>query len=114
LAAIVAQSQGGAGETLLLSGEFINTYTTMPVSLWLACEYDGTLYFYPDWSTTMQSVDIVLPAHSIERRQLFSFDAEALPAGTYTFIGGISLRGGAHLMIGARDDKYSFATCVND
>jgi len=114
LAAIVAQSQGGEGETLLLSGEFINTYTMMPVSLWLACEFGGTLYFYPDWGTTMQCVDIVLPAHSIERRQLFTFDADVLPAGTYTFIGGISLRGGAHLMIGARDDKYSFATWTND
>ncbi len=114
LEAIVGHSQGGEGETLLVSGEFINTYTTMPVSFWLACEYDGTFYFYPDWGTTMQSVDIVLPAHSFEMWQLFTFDAEALPSGTYTFIGGISLRGGSHLMIGARDDKYSFATWVND
>ena len=114
LHAIVGHSQGGEGETLLVSGEFINTYTTMPVSFWLACQYNGSFYFYPDWGTTMQSVDIVLPAHSIEARQLFSFDADMLPPGTYTFIGGISLRGGAHLMIGARDDKYSFASWTNE
>lgn len=114
LKVIVGHSQGGEGRTLLLSGEFINTYTTMPVSLWLACEFGGGFYFYPDWGAAMQSVDIVLPAHSIEARELCSFDADSLPPGSYTFIGGISLRGGAHLMIGARDDKYSFATWVND
>ena len=110
----VGPSQGRSGRTVRLTGEFINTYTTMPVSLWLACEFGGSFYFYPDWGTTMQSVDIVLPAHSIQSRELFSFDADLLPPGTYTFIGGISLRGGAQLMIGARDDKLSFATWVNE
>jgi len=92
-----------------LNGTFTNAGAVIPVLLWLACEYDGTLYYYPGWGPTPQGTKRVLGAYSIKSEELVRLDASTLPAGDYTFYGGISLLGGMDLLIGARGAKIAVA-----
>jgi len=95
---------------LTVSGTFTNAGAVIPVLLWLACEHDGTFYYYPTWGPTPQGVKRVLSAYSIETEPLLRLDTSTLPPGDYTFYGGISLLGGMDLLIGARGAKVAVAT----
>jgi len=94
---------------LTVSGTFTNAGAVIPVLLWLACEYDGTLYYYPNWAPTPEGTKRVLGAYSIETEELLRLDTSTLPPGDYTFYGGISLLGGMDLLIGARGAKIAVA-----
>jgi len=93
-----------------VSGTFTNAGAVIPVLLWVACEYDGTLYYYPGWGPTPEVTKRVLGAYSIETEELARLDTSTLPPGDYTFYGGISLLGGMDLLIGARGAKIALAT----
>ena len=95
---------------LTVSGTFTNAGAVIPVLLWLACEYEGTLYYYPAWGPTPDGTKRVLGAYSIETEELLRLDTSTLAPGDYTFYGGISLLGGMDLLIGARGAKMAVAT----
>ena len=95
---------------LTVSGTFTNAGAVIPVLLWLACEYEGTLYYYPAWGPTPEGTKRVLGAYSIETEELLRLDTSTLPPGDYTFYGGISLLGGMDLLIGARGAKIAVTT----
>ncbi|HUT02429.1 MAG TPA: hypothetical protein VM163_00865 [bacterium] len=99
---------------LTVSGTFTNAGAVIPVLLWLACEHNGTLYYYPAWGPTPEGTKRVLGAYSIETEELLRLNASTLPPGDYTFYGGISLLGGMDLLIGARGAKIAIATYHKD
>jgi len=94
---------------LTVSGTFTNAGAVIPVLLWLACEYDDTLYYYPAWGPTPEGTKRVLGAYSIETEELLRLNTSILAPGDYTFYGGISLLGGMDLLIGARGAKIAIA-----
>jgi len=104
--AVEASPDGG----ISVSGTLTNAGAVIPVLLWLACEYDGTLYYYPAWGPIPEGTKRVLGAYSIESEELLRLDTSTLPPGDYTFYGGISLLGGMDLLIGARGAKIAIAT----
>ncbi|HUT04025.1 MAG TPA: hypothetical protein VM163_09065 [bacterium] len=95
---------------LTLSAQLTNAGRIIPVSLWLACQYNGQFYYYPDWGQTPTPVDLTLSASSIQPHVLLNIDTSSLPPGDYTFYGGVSLLGGMDLLIGARGNKIAVAT----
>ena len=95
---------------LTFSAQLTNAGRIIPVSLWLACEFGGSLYYYPDWGPAPTPLDLTLSASSIRTEDLAQFDTSTLPPGDYTFYGGISLLGGMDLLIGARGAKIAVAT----
>ena len=98
-----------SGGYVTLIGRFVNAGAVIPVLLWLGCECDGTIFYYPDWSTTPTPVKMVLGAYSVEEKELLRLQKSSLPPGDYAFIGGISLLGGIDLLIGPRDSKLTVA-----
>ncbi len=95
---------------LTVSAQLTNAGEIIPVSLWLACEFGGALYYYPDWGPAPTPLNLTLSASSYQNHELFNMDTSSLPQGDYTFYGGISLLGGMDLLIGARGAKIAVAT----
>ena len=99
---------------LVLTATLKNTGAVIPVLLWLACEYNGSLYYYPDWGPSPAPTDILLGAHSTGTYELLRIETSSLPGGHYTFYGAISLVGGFDCLIGARDKKVSVVSYHKD
>jgi len=99
---------------LTVSAQLTNAGRIIPVSLWFACEFGGSLYYYPDWGSTPTPLNLTLSASSIQEQELLNMEASYLPPGDYTFYGGISLLGGMDLLIGARGAKIAVATFDKD
>ncbi|RLC44310.1 MAG: hypothetical protein DRH70_08925, partial [Candidatus Coatesbacteria bacterium] len=95
---------------LTVSAHLTNTGRIIPVSLWLACQYNDQFYYYPDWGSTPTPVNLTLSASSIQTYTLLNIDTSLLPPGDYTFYGAISLLGGMDLLIGARGAKIAVTT----
>ena len=105
----------GPDDELVLFAEFTNaTYSAFPVLLWLACDWDGKMLFYPGWEPIPAPVKVVISGNCIENQELISLDTTALPPGDYSFYGAISLLGGSDYLIGARDKKVSVVTYHKD
>ena len=95
---------------LTVCAQLTNAGRIIPVSLWLACEFGGTLYYYPDCGGAPTPLNLTLSASSIQNHELVNVDTSSLPSGDYTFYGGIGLLGGMDLLIGARGAKIAVAT----
>lgn len=89
-------------------------YLVRPVLLWVACDCNGTMLYYPDWGPTPRPVKMVLCGKSIETHELVHLNTGDLPPGDYTFYGAISLLGGIDCLIGPRDKKFSVITYHKD
>jgi len=110
---VAGPERGTGGRTASLVAEVINTATPITVALWVACEHDGRLFYYPSWSSTPAFLPIVLPAHLFGEFELASIDLDSLEPGRYTFMGAISLTGRGDLLIGQRGKKISYAVLEN-
>ncbi|MBN1593829.1 MAG: hypothetical protein JW941_11360 [Candidatus Coatesbacteria bacterium] len=101
--------------SLVVTGAFTNAIgSAYPVLLWLACEHNGSMYYYPDWGPIPTPVKYVICGKSIETHELLRMDTAALPPGEYTFYGAISLLGGFDCLIGARGKKVSVVSHHRD
>lgn len=102
-------------EAVSVKGEFTNAIgNAYPVLLWLACNSNGTMLYYPDWGPAPSPVKVVLCGKSIETHELVHLNTTDLPPGDYTFYGAMSLLGGIDCLIGARDKKFSVVTYHKD
>lgn len=102
-------------QSLSVIGEFINaSYRVFPVLLWVGCDHDGKMMYYPNWGCSPVPQKRILCGRSIETEELLRLSAADLPPGDYTFYGAISLLGGMDCLIGARDKKFSVVTYHKD
>ncbi|MBN1591822.1 MAG: hypothetical protein JW941_01075 [Candidatus Coatesbacteria bacterium] len=96
--------------TLKLAADLTNAGEIIPVSLWLACEYNGNIFYYPNWGPEPSPLNLTLSASSCRTEELVNIDTSLLTPGDYTFYAGISLFGGMDLLIGPRDGKVAIAS----
>ncbi|MBN1591716.1 MAG: hypothetical protein JW941_00545 [Candidatus Coatesbacteria bacterium] len=98
-------------DSIAIIANVFNTQQVVGIDVYIACQIEGSLVFYPNWTSEPAPTQLNLYAGFNETATIIEMPREQVPPGSYTFWGCMTGRN-TQKLIGPIDRKFESVTVV--